>query len=228
MSDDLNAAVAAGVLGSEERFRELLRSVVEVARAIFARQGVVDLPPRRGDGRARLRGGRRRGRGDAARAALPRRHRHRRLGARHPDAARDRGRRPRPALRQGRRRGHRLRAAGADGRAAPLTTSGRSACSRCSTASRSSRSRRWSCSACSRTRPRSRSTCSSGRARRRPRSPATGDLAVVARLAAALEGSARRRGRRARLLEALEDGIALPDANEPGSRRASFGRSARV
>jgi GAF domain-containing protein len=36
MSDrDLNAAVAAGVLGSEERFRELLRSVVEVARAIF-------------------------------------------------------------------------------------------------------------------------------------------------------------------------------------------------
>jgi GAF domain-containing protein len=33
---DLNAAVAAGVLGSEERFRELLRSVVEVARAIFS------------------------------------------------------------------------------------------------------------------------------------------------------------------------------------------------
>ena len=33
--NELNAAVAAGVLGSEERFRELLRSVVEVARAIF-------------------------------------------------------------------------------------------------------------------------------------------------------------------------------------------------
>jgi GAF domain-containing protein len=33
---DLNAAVAAGVLGSEERFRELLRSIVDVARAIFA------------------------------------------------------------------------------------------------------------------------------------------------------------------------------------------------
>jgi len=33
--NNLNAAVAAGVLGSEERFRELLRSVVEVARAIF-------------------------------------------------------------------------------------------------------------------------------------------------------------------------------------------------
>ena len=37
MSDNrLQAAVAAGVLGSEERFRALLRSVVEVARAIFA------------------------------------------------------------------------------------------------------------------------------------------------------------------------------------------------
>jgi len=37
VSDDgLNAAVAAGVLGSEDRFRELLRSVVEVARAIFS------------------------------------------------------------------------------------------------------------------------------------------------------------------------------------------------
>jgi GAF domain-containing protein len=33
---DLNTAVAAAALGSEERFRELLRSVVEVARAIFA------------------------------------------------------------------------------------------------------------------------------------------------------------------------------------------------
>ena len=31
----LHAAVAAGVVGSEERFRRLLRSVVEVARAIF-------------------------------------------------------------------------------------------------------------------------------------------------------------------------------------------------
>ena len=32
---ELRAAVAAGVLGSEELYRELLRSVVEVARAIF-------------------------------------------------------------------------------------------------------------------------------------------------------------------------------------------------
>ena len=33
---NLNSAVAAAALGSEERFRALLRSVVEVARAIFA------------------------------------------------------------------------------------------------------------------------------------------------------------------------------------------------
>jgi len=33
---ELNSAVAAAALGSEERFRELLRSVVGVARAIFA------------------------------------------------------------------------------------------------------------------------------------------------------------------------------------------------
>src|ERR687887_269882 len=35
MSDDLHAAVAAGVLGAEEQHRALLQSVVEVARAIF-------------------------------------------------------------------------------------------------------------------------------------------------------------------------------------------------
>jgi GAF domain-containing protein len=35
VSEDLRAAVAAGVLGAEESYRELLRSIVEVARAIF-------------------------------------------------------------------------------------------------------------------------------------------------------------------------------------------------
>jgi GAF domain-containing protein len=35
VSDDLRVAVAAGALGSEESYRELLQSVVEVARAIF-------------------------------------------------------------------------------------------------------------------------------------------------------------------------------------------------
>jgi GAF domain-containing protein len=39
MTDDLRAAVAAGVLPSEERFAELLRSIVEVARAIFRARG---------------------------------------------------------------------------------------------------------------------------------------------------------------------------------------------
>ena len=36
MSDELRAAVAAGVLGAEEEHRSLLQSMVEVARAIFA------------------------------------------------------------------------------------------------------------------------------------------------------------------------------------------------
>ena len=35
MSDDLHAAVAAAVLGAEEQHRALLQSIVEVARAIF-------------------------------------------------------------------------------------------------------------------------------------------------------------------------------------------------
>jgi GAF domain-containing protein len=35
VSEDLRAAVAAGVLGAEEQYRSLLQSIVEVARAIF-------------------------------------------------------------------------------------------------------------------------------------------------------------------------------------------------
>jgi GAF domain-containing protein len=35
VTDDLHAAVAAGVLGSEQQFRALLQSIVDVARAIF-------------------------------------------------------------------------------------------------------------------------------------------------------------------------------------------------
>ena len=35
MSEELRAAVAAGVLGAEEQYRALLQSIVEVARAIF-------------------------------------------------------------------------------------------------------------------------------------------------------------------------------------------------
>src|SRR5881396_3745304 len=36
MSEELKAAVAAGVVGSEETFRSLLQSTVETARAIFS------------------------------------------------------------------------------------------------------------------------------------------------------------------------------------------------
>ena len=39
MSDELRAAIAAGVLGAEEQYRALLQSVVDVARAIFAAKG---------------------------------------------------------------------------------------------------------------------------------------------------------------------------------------------
>lgn len=39
MSDRLHAAVAAGLLSAEERHRALLRSIVEVARAIFRARG---------------------------------------------------------------------------------------------------------------------------------------------------------------------------------------------
>jgi GAF domain-containing protein len=35
VSEDLRSAVAAGVLGTEKNYRELLQSIVEVARAIF-------------------------------------------------------------------------------------------------------------------------------------------------------------------------------------------------
>ena len=35
MSEDVRSAIAAGVLGAEDHYRSLLRSIVEVARAIF-------------------------------------------------------------------------------------------------------------------------------------------------------------------------------------------------
>ena len=68
---DLRAAVAAGVVGSEESFRALLRVDRRGRARDLRRQGVVDLPARRGDRRARLRGGRRRGRGHAPRQRFP-------------------------------------------------------------------------------------------------------------------------------------------------------------
>ena len=103
----LNAAVAAarpGLGGALPRAAPLRR---RGGPRDLRGQGVLDPAARRGGERARLRGGRRRGRGRPARAALPGGHRRRGLGARDADAARDRGRRPRPALREGRRRGTR-------------------------------------------------------------------------------------------------------------------------
>ncbi len=46
--DELRAAVAAGVVGSGDAFRELLAAIVEVARQIFRARGLVDPPARRG------------------------------------------------------------------------------------------------------------------------------------------------------------------------------------
>ncbi len=99
MSDDLSAAVAAGVLGAEEEHRALLQSVVEVARAIFAaRASSVFLLDEEADELVfeAVSG---EGADVADRPADPVQHRDRRLGARDAPAARDRGRRQRPALR---------------------------------------------------------------------------------------------------------------------------------
>ena len=69
-NDRLAAAVAAGVLPSEEQFGRLLHSIVEVARAIFgARRRRSSCSTRRR--RARVCGRRRRGRGRPRRPAHP-------------------------------------------------------------------------------------------------------------------------------------------------------------
>ena len=46
---DLRAAVAAGVLGAEDSYRALLRSIVETGPGNLRGPGVVDLPSRRDD-----------------------------------------------------------------------------------------------------------------------------------------------------------------------------------
>ena len=96
---DLRAAVAAGALGSEESYRELLQSIVEVARAIFgARASSVFLFDEESDELVfeAVAG---EGAGELHRPAVPVQHRHRRLGARHAPAARRRRARQGPALR---------------------------------------------------------------------------------------------------------------------------------
>ena len=114
---DLRAAVAAGVaLGGgapsvapgDRRGRS--RNI--------PREGGVGLPLRRRDGRARLRGGRRRGVGHAYRAAPPIEYRHCGLGSGDAAGAGSRRRGPGSALGRTRdRRQDRLRAQGTDGRA---------------------------------------------------------------------------------------------------------------
>ena len=76
--------------GDEATFRALLQSIVDVARTIFAAQGLVDLPARRGGRRARLRGRLGTRGGDPHRRPLPVEHGDRRLRARHPTAPRRR------------------------------------------------------------------------------------------------------------------------------------------
>ena len=183
MTRPTSAAVAAGVLGAEERHRELLQSIVEVARAIFGAKASSIFLLDEDAGRARLRG--RRGRGRRRRC----------VGSAFPSstglagwvlvdapaARRSRTLEHRPALRARRGRGDRLRPEGPDGGAAAARASARSACSRCSTgpSGSRSRSRRWSCSACSRT-----------------QAAIALDLLQRARRAQAAPGRERRRGRR--------------------------------
>ena len=121
---ELNAAVAAAALGSEDRFRELLRSVVEVARSIFAAKAssilLLDEEANElvfeavaGEGEEGLLGQRfPAGTGVAGWV----------LATRTPLVIEDVA--ARPAFREGRRRGNGLRAAGADGGAAAARRAG--------------------------------------------------------------------------------------------------------
>ncbi len=95
---DLRAAVAAGVVGSEESFRALLGAIVEVARSIFGAKAssilLLDAETEElvfeavvGEGEDTLLGTR-----------FPAGHGHRRVGARHAHTARHRGRPERPTL----------------------------------------------------------------------------------------------------------------------------------
>ena len=119
-----SAAVAAGVVGSEESLPRAAGRDRRGRALDLRREGVVHPPPRRGDRGARLRGGRRRGRGDAARHALPGGHGIAGwvLATRTPLVIEDV--QAGPALRERRRRGHRLRPERADGRAAPARRAG--------------------------------------------------------------------------------------------------------
>ena len=168
MSDDLRAAVAAGALGSEESYRALLQSIVEVARAIFgARASSIFLLDEDAD--------------ELVFEAVAGEGADELIGHRFPSSTGIAGwvlvtRQPlviedldeRPALRARGRRVDRLRPEGPDGRAAAARGAGarRARGARPPAAGRLLARRRWSCSACSPTRPRSRSTSCRRPARR--------------------------------------------------------------
>ena len=231
MSEDgFSAAVAAGVIGAEDAYGSLLRSIVEVARAIFsAQRSSIFLLDEEADELVfeALAGEEEQG---LIGTRIPSSTGHRRLDARHPAAARDRGPDAGPAALARGRREDRLRAEGDHvGAAARRGARARRAPgARPAAAARASRSRRWSCSGSSRTRRRSRSTCCSARAARRPRSSSgSGDVAVVARLAAALDAldedrpraGAARCSRRSRTCSSNEKGALRRPSQTAVARR---------
>ena len=204
---DLRAAVAAGALGSEESYRELLQSIVEVARAIFgARASSVFLHDEEsdelvfeavaGEGAGDLVGQRFPSSTGIAGWVLV---------TRQPLVVDELDKDPRFAREAAESTGFVPK--GPDGRPAAARGSGtrRARGARPAAARPRSRWRRWSFSACSRTRPRSRSTCC-----RRPARPGPcwrsegGDAEALARFAARLdEAEPDKREAALQLLDAL-------------------------
>ena len=131
--DGFRAAVAAGVIGSNAAYASLLRSIVEVARAIFgAQRSSIFLLDEEADELVfeAIAGDEEQG---PHRHAHPVEHRHRRLDPRDASAARDRGPDAGPAARARGRRSRRATCRKGSCRCRCSSRSARSACSRCST-----------------------------------------------------------------------------------------------
>ena len=95
---ELRAAVAAGVLGSEQAHTALLQSIVEVARAIFGAQAASIFLLDEDADELVFEAVAGEGEGELVGPPLPLGHRRRRLGARHAPAARARRSREGPAV----------------------------------------------------------------------------------------------------------------------------------
>ena len=226
MSEDrFRAAVAAGVAGSEGSYAELLRSIVQVARAIFSAKGssiwlldeqadelVVEAVAREED-RGLL--GMRMPSGQGIAGWV--------LTTRQPIVIEDVQSDPRHAKDVAERTGYVPKGLMA---VPSCTKNARSGCSRCSTGRPLSAWGRWTCSGCSRTRPPLPSTSCSARARRRACSTVPGRTSrSVARLAAALDGlegkrresCARAHGRAGRSPEMRRAARAAPLEHSIGS-----------